>query len=171
MLNILSPIGVASAIFGLIITIFGFILQEPKNTIKENFQTIYNRLRNETNRYQANSNILERLEKMINDLDKYKLYYRNIFLFFVLGYASSAVLLAMFINANRITLAAFVIGIIASIFMTILSFIVIFWNIIKLQDMEKIIDEVIIKEKDNLIELIKRYYKPSFQFKIWRENR
>ena len=171
MLNIVSPVIVASAIFSLIITIFGFILQEPKNTIKENFQAIYNRLKNETNSYQSNSNILERLEKMINDLDKYKLYYSNIFRFFVLGYASSAVLLAMFINANRITLAAFVIGIIASIFMTILSFIVIFWNIIKLQDMEKIIDEVIIKEKDNLIELIKRYYKPSFQFKIWRENR
>ena len=171
MLNISSPILVASAIVSVIITIFGFILQEPKNTIKDNFRTIYKGLNDTTIIYQSNRDVLERLEKMIKDLDRYKQYYRSILHFFVISYFSIAVLLGMFINANELPFTTFSVGITASTLMTILSFILIFWDTIKLQNMEKIIDEAIIKEKDNLIELIKRYYKPRFQFKIWRENK
>ena len=171
MLNISSPILVASAIVSVIIIVFSPIFKESKITIKENFKEIRKKLEDATSSYQANNNILERLEKMINDLDMYKRYYRRIFLFFAFGYFSVAVLFALFINAKYITSTALPIGIITSISMTILSSILIFWNTIKLQNMEKIIDEVIIKEKDNLIELIERYYKPNFNFKFLRVNK
>ena len=171
MLNVSGPIEVASAVFSIIMILYIHIPTESKDIIKDNFRDIYKGLNDTTIIYQSNMDILERLEKMIKDLDRYKQYYRSILHFFVILYFSIAVLLGMFINANKLPFTTFSIGITASTLMTILSFILIFWDTIKLQNMEKIIDEVIIKEKDNLIELIKRYYKPSFQFKIWRENK
>lgn len=171
MLNIVSPILVASAVLGIVMTIFTPIFNESKNTIRNNLKEIYKRLNDATITYQGNNDISERLEKMVKDLDMYKQYYKYILLFFVLEYAAFAALFTIFINAEYILPTTFLIEAIIFISFIILFFTLIFWNAAKLQNMEKIIEEVIIKEKDNLIDLIKRYYKSNFTFKIWKGNR
>ena len=171
MLNIQNPILAASALLGIAMTISAPIFNESKNTIRNNIKEIYKRLNDAIITYKSNNDISEGLEKTVKDFDRYKQYYNRILKFFVLVYVAIVGLLTMFENAEYIIPTTFLIGVIVAILMIILLFILIFWNAAKLQNMEKIIDEVIIKEKDNLIDLIKRYYKPNFTFKIWKGNR